>query len=267
MQYDKQPCPYCGELIGINNIKRHIKKCDGTLTSSIKQRNKKDSEIYVVTHEGLNCIFCDKLCKNLNSLTQHELRCPHNPNRRSYNNLGKYSTEHKKGQTKYTSAEIMKQTQSLLKLYNSGYVSPIKGRTVAFDYLYEEYNNCLISKWISYVENLNIQLPKYEVYIVKGCYNKGKGCYKNISTPSKLVGYPLTVLFEHDYIANLLLGGTLQPNNTVHHIDRNGINNAFTNLMVFATKNDHKRFHNSKYAKLIYDEETHLFSCYLDKSQ
>lgn len=30
---------------------------------------------------GLNCEFCNKLCKNTNSLTQHSIRCKSNPNR------------------------------------------------------------------------------------------------------------------------------------------------------------------------------------------
>ena len=34
-----------------------------------------------VDHDGLNCKYCNKLCKNKNSLAQHECRCPKNPNR------------------------------------------------------------------------------------------------------------------------------------------------------------------------------------------
>lgn len=29
----------------------------------------------------MNCKFCNKECKNSNSLTQHEIRCKNNPNR------------------------------------------------------------------------------------------------------------------------------------------------------------------------------------------
>ena len=34
-----------------------------------------------VDHDGLNCKYCNKLCKNKNSLAQHECRCPKNPDR------------------------------------------------------------------------------------------------------------------------------------------------------------------------------------------
>ena len=51
----------------------------------------------------------------------------------------------------------------------------------------------------------------------------------------------------------------------VHHIDKNSLNNDIHNLLVFNTSDDHKRFHNSKYAWLTYDEETHFFSCVMKR--
>lgn len=38
--------------------------------------------IYKTTHEGLECEFCGKLCKNTNSLVNHERFCSKNPNKR-----------------------------------------------------------------------------------------------------------------------------------------------------------------------------------------
>ena len=35
----------------------------------------------LVSRDDLFCKHCDKQCKNLNSLHQHEIRCPSNPNR------------------------------------------------------------------------------------------------------------------------------------------------------------------------------------------
>jgi hypothetical protein len=69
--------------------------------------------------------------------------------------------------------------------------------------------------------------------------------------------------FEQDFIANILLEGKLLKTNTVHHIDKCRSNNDMKNLMVFKTNSEHKRFHNSKYAYLIYNEDTHLFNCIL----
>ena len=73
--------------------------------------------------------------------------------------------------------------------------------------------------------------------------------------------YDFPSYFEHDYIANKLLNGKLKKENTVHHIDENKHTNEFNNLIVFETSSDHKRFHTSKYAFVIYNEKTHLFKC------
>lgn len=72
-------CSICGKLIDVANIKKHEANC-GKL---------KDTS-YHVEHEGLNCIFCGKLCKNKNSLAQHEIRCRENPARKDFNNLSTY---------------------------------------------------------------------------------------------------------------------------------------------------------------------------------
>lgn len=260
LQYPKILCPICNFKIGSNDYKRHIKICEGKPPQGYEDKVK-----YVVCHDGLNCIFCNKLCKNLNSLTQHEIRYALNPNRRSYNNLGEYSSNCRKGQTKDTMLEIAQQRNTLLTKYANGYISPAKGRKNIFEYIYKEYNDSLINKWRAYVSALNIEIPEYDVILHRGSYNSGNGDYKCIRRARKLMGADDTLLFEHDFIANLLLDGRLLKTNTVHHIDRNGMNNDPFNLMIFATNGDYKRFHNSKYVKLIYDEETHLFSSYLDK--
>ena len=67
-------------------------------------------------------------------------------------------------------------------------------------------------------------------------------------------------------MANIYLNDKLESHNTVHHIDNNPANNNISNLMVFETNNEHKRFHNSKYAKLTYNEDTHKFHCIIDKN-
>ena len=85
--------------------------------------------------EKLCCMFCGKECKNLNSLKQHEIRCPSNPNRRAFNNLGEYSHRTRRGQTKETNVDILKYAESLKKKYQSGW-NPLKGRTRILNYIY-----------------------------------------------------------------------------------------------------------------------------------
>jgi hypothetical protein len=69
--------------------------------------------------------------------------------------------------------------------------------------------------------------------------------------------------FAHNFIANILLEGNLLKTNTVHHIDGCRSNNNKKNLMVFETKAEHKRFHNSKYSYLVYNKNNHIFNCIL----
>lgn len=60
------------------------------------------------------CQYCSKVCKNLNSLRQHEIRCPHNPNRintvhAGFNTKGKKAWN--KGLTKETSDVVKRQAE------------------------------------------------------------------------------------------------------------------------------------------------------------
>ena len=76
--HKKVACKICGHLFDVANIKKHENSCG------------KIDQQYHITHEGLNCVFCGKLCKNKNSLAQHEIRCRENPNRKDFNNLADY---------------------------------------------------------------------------------------------------------------------------------------------------------------------------------
>lgn len=46
-------------------------------------------------------------------------------------------------------------------------------------------------------------------------------------------------VFEHRYIMELQLGRYLLPEEKVHHIDRNKLNNDISNLMLFSTHSEH----------------------------
>ena len=252
MTHEKIQCPICGYNIGKNNYSRHIRKCDG---SYIPKELK--SDVYKVDHPGLCCKFCDKECHNINSLTQHELRCHNNPNKLK-NNISCYITTYRKGKTKYNCPDIMKQSKTLRDKYSNGYKAPNKGKVISFIYEYEEYNNKEIEKWLSYVDALDVSIPSYEIL------NTKENQYNVISMKSVKSKNGRNIS-EHVYVASLYLDGGVSVGNVVHHIDRNIKNNDIHNLLVFETNQDHKRFHFSKFSKLIYNEKTHLFSCVIEK--
>lgn len=67
----------------------------------------------------MNCQYCNKLCKNKNSLAQHEIRCKRNPNKLEVNsNFKKYNDQVKNG-------EIIKEnTNHYTKAKNLGLPKP-----------------------------------------------------------------------------------------------------------------------------------------------
>jgi len=245
--HKKITCKNCGRLIDIANIKKHENAC-------INGYKNIKNDIYILDHDDLFCKFCKKECKNKNSLIQHELRCKENPNRKDYDRFSKYITENRKGKTKENCEEIAKQAITLKEKYKDGYTGPGWGyKKQDFYYVYEQANNIEIKKWLEYIKTLNIELDTYDTsihenyLIIKGKYTKHNNKIKPV--------------FEHNYIANLLLDDKLLPENTVHHIDKNKQNNSIDNLLIFKSGADHKRFHVSKYAFLHYDTNTHLFTC------
>lgn len=58
-------------------------------------------------------------------------------------------------------------------------------------------------------------------------------------------------VYEHLLIAEKMLGRKLTNEECVHHIDFDKTNNAESNLMVFATQNDHIAYHNGHKAILL----------------
>ena len=203
--------------------------------------------------------YCGKECKNTNSLKQHEVRCRENPNRKAFNNLGNYSSLTRKGKTKFNNSDIAKSSASLKAKYDNGYINPQKGKHVTFEYVHKIHNDQEIQKWLDYTKSLTIIIPNYEVI----SHGKSEDSYNIIRKNHQIINNTVKVLFEHDYIANLYLNGLLEKENTVHHIDENKKNNHISNLLVFRTTSEHKRFHSSKYAYLTYDSITHMFSCEL----
>lgn len=60
----------------------------------------------------LYCVYCNKQCKNLNSLKNHERRCKENPDRKCFNNLKYFATRELKGKTKDNCEYVQRQQES-----------------------------------------------------------------------------------------------------------------------------------------------------------
>ena len=69
-------CPVCGKEISNCNYERHLI----SHKNNPKYHNKLQTR-QSIDHEDLYCKYCGKLCKNKNSLAQHECRCDKNPNK------------------------------------------------------------------------------------------------------------------------------------------------------------------------------------------
>lgn len=122
-------CPHCHKLISKSNFNRHLTSHEmhPEYQASLKTRQ-------TVDHDGLNCKYCGKLCKNKNSLAQHECRCSENPNRIKLNNLGGGNAGIKamqainkqrghawnKGLTKNTDNRVAKYSATIQKLHDDG---------------------------------------------------------------------------------------------------------------------------------------------------
>ena len=108
-------CNICGQNVSASNYSKHIRR----------HQNHPETfkETYQLDHDDLYCKFCGKECKNKNSLTQHELRCSKNPNRKvfinpNFNNQGRVAWN--KGLTKETDERVRKNAESRVVSYQVG---------------------------------------------------------------------------------------------------------------------------------------------------
>lgn len=74
MKIQKTICKVCGREISNTNLQKHL-----------NAHNKVNPYKYKLNHEGLECQFCGKVCKNRNSLCNHERLCKENPDRQLTN--------------------------------------------------------------------------------------------------------------------------------------------------------------------------------------
>ena len=106
----------------------------------------------------------------------------------------------------------MKQSISLHKKYEDGYISPSKGRTNNFEYIYRNHNDQEIQKWVNYLNSKYFSVPEHEV-------SEHSEKYLIIRKSGIRIDNSVKYQFEHDFIANILLDGNLLESNTVHHIN------------------------------------------------
>lgn len=108
-------CEICGKELRPCNYSKHKKKHE--------EHPETFKIVYKPQHDGLNCQFCNKECKNLNSLTQHEIRCKNNPDRICVINPnfnGKNRTPWNKGLTSKTDDRVAKSSIVRKRRYESG---------------------------------------------------------------------------------------------------------------------------------------------------
>lgn len=115
MNIPKIKCDLCGVEISKNNYSKHIRRHKNRPESF-------DTPKWRVNHDGLNCQFCGKECKNKNSLCNHERLCCLNPNMDiSYIEIARNALSNKnlsawnKGLTKETDDRIKKQVDTYNK--------------------------------------------------------------------------------------------------------------------------------------------------------
>ena len=94
-------CELCGKEISKSNIQKH-------LIAHELHPEKYTGKSHHVSHDGLNCAFCGRLCKNKNSLAQHETRCHSNPNRIVCKGNFTGHTAWNKGLTKETDERVLR---------------------------------------------------------------------------------------------------------------------------------------------------------------
>jgi len=261
MNNSKVQCEICGKLFYKCGIQQHRQ---WHINEDRRQKEREERKLssvpeYFQIRDDLFCQYCGKSYKNMNSLKQHEIRCPENANRRAYQYLAKYSHENFLGQTKDTNEVIKRVADAIQQKYKDGWISPNKGvNRPERHYAFINHNNEELQKWIDYVSKLKINIPEYNVY--------NNGGYRVVSNSILTNEYnerngTSTILLEHIYFMTLIFGDNYKRGNVVHHIDENKSNNSFSNLILFESTEDHVRYHTSDNAYLVYDEDTHKFRC------
>lgn len=164
-------CPICGKLVTSACFNRHYQACSNP--NSKLNLTVRTKQVYSVPHDGLNCCFCGKMCSSTNALTQHELRCNKNPNRKDYCKAGfniAGDAAIKRGETKETSDKIKRQSETLHRLYQEGKIVPAtKGKPGTF--LGKHHTKDQIDKMMeTYHSTLTSRKSRYKFGVYKDVY-------------------------------------------------------------------------------------------------
>ena len=117
MKRNKIICPDCGQEISKSNFTKHQRRHQN------HPETFKDYS-FKLNHDGLDCQFCGKTCKNRNSLCNHERQCKLNPNYQlSYFNVYNNRENHvawNKGLTKETDSRVAKRAETFHRNFEAG---------------------------------------------------------------------------------------------------------------------------------------------------
>ena len=132
-------CTICGKEISNCNLAKHLKshKTHPEYQRSLLIRQ-------AVDHDGLNCKYCGKECRNKNSLAQHECRCKNNPNKIVVIGHRYSHPAWNKGLTKETDQRVAKGGQTLSKRIQNGEIIPSQlGKPIAKEVKVKISKSCL----------------------------------------------------------------------------------------------------------------------------
>ena len=122
-------CRFCEKECKTNqSLSHHQTYCKNNPNRLISTISNNKNNAY----QQLFCSYCAKECHSLNSLKQHECRCKNNPNRKAYNQLTSYIIDNIKGHNKFDRVSIKKQSETMKKKYQSGYIHPNTGIGIGF---------------------------------------------------------------------------------------------------------------------------------------
>lgn len=122
--YNEYTCEFCGSsFIGKHKYTQHLNHCEANPQKVTYKSAVRIGHADSPTH----CRFCNKLCKNDNSLRNHERLCKQNPDRAT-SNLSNRNWA--KGLTKETDERILKQSNALASFF-AEHPEAIKGGIVA----------------------------------------------------------------------------------------------------------------------------------------
>lgn len=159
-------CKYCGkEFDSYTQLGGHVIWCKSNPNANGKSNFnskscKKKFEKFNEKREDLFCQYCGKLCKNLNSLKQHEVRCKSNPNAiKNKDSLYEHNLKIKLGEINIWNKGLTKDTDERVKRQG--------------DTCHSRYVNGEIKSWCDGLsKDTDDRIKKYSSKISKTISNK-----------------------------------------------------------------------------------------------